>query len=54
MGFFDDFLGTDIFDFNGDGKTTWDEEMIAFKIIDDVFGKSEDESDNGDDFSDDF
>jgi len=35
MGFFDDIFGG-FFDFNGDGKTTWDEEWIAYKIMQDV------------------
>lgn len=35
MGFFDDTFGG-FFDFNGDGKTTWDEEWIAYKILDDI------------------
>lgn len=35
MGFFDDIFGG-FFDFNGDGKTTWDEEWIAYKILEDI------------------
>ena len=35
MGNGDDIFGG-FFDFNGDGKTTWDEEWIAYKIIEDV------------------
>ena len=35
MGFFDDIFGG-IFDFNGDGKTSWDEEWIGYKIMQDV------------------
>lgn len=43
MGFFDDIFGG-FFDFNGDGKTTWDEEWIAYKILEDI--DKEDEPDN--------
>ena len=35
MGFFDDIFGG-FFDFNGDGKTSWDEEWIAYKIMQDI------------------
>lgn len=35
----DDFWGG-MFDFNGDGKTTWDEEMIGFAIIEDDIERS--------------
>ena len=54
MGFFDDVLGTDMFDFNGDGKTSWEEEMIGFKIIEEVCGEDESESFDSDDFCDNF
>ena len=35
----DDFWGG-IFDFNGDGKTTWDEEMIGLAMIEDDIKRS--------------
>ena len=34
-----------LFDFNGDGKTTWDEEFLAFKIFEECT-KEEDDSDS--------
>lgn len=56
MGFFDDIFGGGIFDFNGDGKTTWDEEALAFMIFQEVEKENSDDSDqwNCDDFEDDF
>ena len=35
----DDFWGG-MFDFNGDGKTTWDEEMIGLAMIEDDIKRS--------------
>ena len=35
----DDFWGG-MFDFNGDGKTTWDEEMIGLAMIEDYIKRS--------------
>lgn len=46
MGFFDDIFGG-FFDFNGDGKTTWDEQWIAQKIIQDI--ENETKKENSDD-----
>ena len=43
MGLFDD-----LFDFNGDGKTTWDEEYLAFKIFEECI------KEQGEDLNDDF
>jgi len=37
----DDFWGG-MFDFNGDGKTTWDEEMLGFAIIEDNIKRNQD------------
>ncbi|MDD4493281.1 MAG: hypothetical protein PHV32_02870 [Eubacteriales bacterium] len=60
MGFFDDIFGG-FFDLNGDGKTTWDEEWIAYKILEDIEKGSEKSTSshhspllNGDTFEDDF
>ncbi|MCI6771200.1 MAG: hypothetical protein MR567_04450 [Oscillospiraceae bacterium] len=46
MGLFDD-----LFDFNGDGKTTWDEEYLAFKMFEECI--KEQEEDLNDDFDSD-
>ncbi len=48
MGLFDENdegLFGGLFDFNGDGKTTWDEEFIAYKIFEECT-KDEDDSDS--------
>lgn len=48
MGLFDkndEGLFGGLFDFNGDGKTTWDEEFIAYKIFEECT-KDEDDSDS--------
>lgn len=39
----DDFWGG-MFDFNGDGKTTWDEEMLGLAIIEDDIKRSKENS----------
>ena len=36
-----------LFDFNGDGKTTWDEEYLAFKIFEECTKEEENDFDNG-------
>ena len=43
MGFFDDIFGG-FFDFNGDGKTTWDEQWIAYKIMQDIENETKKEN----------
>lgn len=35
-----------LFDFNGDGKTTWDEEYLAFKIFEECTKEEENDFDN--------
>lgn len=45
--FDDDFLG-DMFDFDGDGKTSIDEEFLAYKMFEESF--KDDENDDYDDF----
>lgn len=48
MGLFDENdegLFGGLFDFNGDGKTTWDEEFLAYKIFEEC-AKEEDDSDS--------
>ena len=42
MGLFDDIFGG-LFDFNGDGKTTWDEEWVAYMIMQDIAKENEKE-----------
>ena len=39
-----------LFDFNGDGKTTWDEEFLAFKIFEEC---TKEENDSDSDFDSD-
>ena len=54
MGLFDNNdkgLFGDLFDFNGDGKTTWDEEYLAFKIFEEC--TKEEENDFDDNFGSD-
>ena len=36
-----------LFDFNGDGKTTWDEEYLAFKIFEECTKEEDNDFDNG-------
>lgn len=36
-----------LFDFNGDGKTTWDEEYLAFKIFEECTKEEENDFDKG-------
>ena len=35
-----------LFDFNGDGKTTWDEEYLAFKIFEECTKEENNDFDN--------
>ncbi len=51
MGFFDDVFGGDIFDFNGDGETTWDEEALGFMILDEISKENSEDNWDSDDFS---
>lgn len=41
MGFFDDLFGG-FFDFNNDGKTSWDEELLGMAILQDIDSASDD------------
>lgn len=47
MGLFDSLFGN-LFDFNGDGKTTLDEEFLAFNIFEEA--TKDDDFDDFDDF----
>ncbi len=40
----DDFFGG-MFDFNGDGNTTWDEQWVAFKILEDIENEENEDGD---------
>lgn len=53
MGMFDDLFG-DTFDFNGDGETSLDEEVLGMKFIEDAanFADDSDNSDETDDYDD--
>ena len=53
MGFFNDAFGGGIFDFNGDGEITWNEEALGFMIFEEIM-KEGDESEMLGDFFEDF
>lgn len=44
MGFLDNLFGN-LFDFDGDGKTSLDEEFLAFSMFNEMNKKNEDEDD---------
>lgn len=53
MGLFDvnnkNAFGHGLFDFNHDGKTSWDEQYIAYKIYQSTINEDEDNSDQDSD-----